>query len=205
MITFDTPTATPIVLGEGDAAYYPNFLTTEEADALLTRLNEELEYIPREEMTFTIFNKVIPPPRDKAFLGDVDGDDGSYPLYHYDHSGNNPIVQSWTPTTEHIRDIITRETGQRNNHLVANRYVDGNDHIGLHQDKARDFATGSSVMTLSLGGARRFQLQHNTTKKKQEVLLEHGLCLYWGPRRMPNGSTPSSGGPRGSSVRRGSG
>jgi hypothetical protein len=46
--------------------------------------------------------------------------------------------------------------------------------LDFNHDKARDFAVGSSVMTLSLGGAHRFQLQHKTTKEKQELLLlEH--------------------------------
>ena len=181
IITQDTPTLSPMEYGEGDAVYHPNFLTTTEADAFLTSRNGELEYIPRVEMTFTIFSKVIPLPRDKAFLGDVDVEDGSYPLYRYDRTGKYPPVKLWTPTTENIRDIISTKTGQRNNHLVANRYLDGNDHIGMHRDKTRDFACGSSVMTLSLGGARRFQLQHQTTKKKQTLLLEHGSLFVLGP------------------------
>ena len=76
-------------------------------------------------MTFTIFGQVIPLPRDKASLGDVDAEDDSHPLYRYDPSGKSPTVKPRTPTTESIRDLITARTGQRNNHLVANRYVDG--------------------------------------------------------------------------------
>ena len=182
VITPETPTPTEMSYGEGDSVYYPNFLTTAEADDLLARLNTELQYIPRAEMTFTIYNQVIPLPRDKAFLGDVDAKDGSHPLYRYDPSGKSPAVKPWTPTTESIRDLITARAGQRNNHLVANRYVNGKDHIGMHRDKDRDFASESSVMTLSLGGARRFQLQNDTTKEKKTLLLEHGSLFVLGPK-----------------------
>ena len=100
--------------GEGDAMYYPNFLTKDEADDCLTRLSGGQQYIPRKEMTLKIYGKVIPLPRDKAFFGDV--------------------------------------------------------------------ATDSSVMTLSLGGARRLQLQNMETKEKHTVLLEHGSLFVLGPK-----------------------
>jgi len=176
-----TPIHQSMHYGEGDAKYYPNFLTKDEADDFLTRLKEELHYIPREEMTFKIYGKTIPLPRDKAFLGDV-ADDGSYPLYRYDPSGKHPVVNAWTATTENIRGIIKTRTGQRNNHLVANRYLNRDDHIGFHQDKARDFATDSSVMTLSLGGARQFRLLNMKTNEKQTMLLEHGSLFVLGPK-----------------------
>ena len=92
------------------------------------------------------------------------------------------MVNTWTATTENIRDIIKMRTGQGNNHLVANRYLDQKDYIGFHQDKTRDVAIDSSAMTLSLGGARRFQLQNMETKEKQTVLLEHGSLFVLGPR-----------------------
>ena len=50
----------------------------------------------------------------------------------------------------------------------------------MQRDKDRDFAPESSVMTLSLGGARRFQLQHGTTK--ETLLLEHGPLFVLGPK-----------------------
>lgn len=150
-----------------------------ESEILLEKLNKELEYVPRKYMVFRIFGKELQLPRDKQFYGDVD-EDGSTPLYRYG-SDWYPPVQPWTETLEKIRDDIFELTGQYCNHVVVNRYSSGSDHIGYHHDKTKDFEEGSSVMTVSFGSERNFQLQNLKTKKVTTFTTKNGsLCeLDW--------------------------
>lgn len=153
-------------------SYIQNFLSPQEADKALLKLQDELQFIPRESLTFSIFGKTFPLPRDKAFYGEVQSD-GSYPLYRY--GGNRyPIVQPWTPTLREIRDTIHERTGNYCNHVVVNRYLTGNDHIGLHHDKEKDFVSGAPVCTLSFGGTRNLVLRHVDRPVKKTYPLAHG-------------------------------
>lgn len=45
------------------------------------------------------------------------------------------------------------------NHVVLHRYLDHADSIGWHRDKHMDFAPGSSIVSLSLGETRRFEVK----------------------------------------------
>ena len=129
-------------------------------------------------MTFSIYGKTMQLPRDKAFYGSV-APDGSYPLYRY--GGNYyPTVQPWTPTLKIVRDTIEGETGYDCNHVVVNRYLNGNDHIGLHRDKVKDFKPNAPVCTVSLGGTRTFVLKDDTTNEKEEIELTHGSLFILG-------------------------
>ena len=65
-----------------DSQYISNFMTSTMADEAYQALKTEMVYIPREQLTFSIFGKTFSLPRDKAFHGDID-EDGSYPLYRY--------------------------------------------------------------------------------------------------------------------------
>lgn len=95
----------------------------------MKKLNEELKYVDRSTMVFKIFGKSISLPRDKGFYSDINAN-GSYSLYRY-----YPIMKLWTPTPRLIRDCLNDATGENCNHLVANRYMNGNDYIGFHRDK----------------------------------------------------------------------
>lgn len=174
---------TAVPYGAGDSFYYRDYFLSDRADDLYAHLQHELTplYVPRAEMVFRIFGRTVPLPRDKAFLGDVQAD-GTYPLYRYNKGGDYPAVRPWTPTTETIRDTLTQSEGQVANHLVANRYRTQDDHIGFHQDKIRDFAEGSAVLTVSFGETRMFRLQHMATKVTETLWLEHGSLFVLGPR-----------------------
>lgn len=153
-------------------SYIENFFSADAADAILAKLEKEICYVPRESLTFAIYGKTFPLPRDKAFYGDVAADH-SYPLYRY--GGNRyPTVIPWSPVLKEMRDIIYVRTGHYNNHVVVNRYLDGADHIGLHRDKVRDFVEGAPVCTLSFGGTREFVLKEERPDEGEEAKI----CNY---------------------------
>ena len=137
--------------------------TESESEELIQKLREELFYVPRPLMIFKIFGKSIQLPRDKGFFGDV-YEDGSTPLYRYGGDWY-PAVEEWTPTLKLIRDKLNETHGQYCNHVVVNRYVNGSDHIGWHHDKTPDFVDKASVLTVSFGDDRTFQIRNLKTKE----------------------------------------
>ncbi|KAL6069474.1 Alpha-ketoglutarate-dependent dioxygenase alkB 2 [Balamuthia mandrillaris] len=113
-----------------------------------------------------------------------------HPLYRYG-GDYYPPVHSWTPGLARLRDKVLKKTGQRCNHCVVNRYLNGNDHIGLHRDKVRDFVEDSCVMTVSLGAARLFRLKQDRPLGKEEedqglkqvdIILQPGSLFCLGPK-----------------------
>ena len=115
-------------------------------------LQTEMVYIPREQLTFSIFGKTFALPRDKGLHSDIDKD-GSYPLYRY-CAKDYPPALPWTLILKTLRDYIHKKTGHFCNHVVINRYRNGDDHIGYYHDKTGDFVDGAAVCTISFGETR---------------------------------------------------
>lgn len=165
-------------LCSGDSFYVENFLNSNDTKNIYLKIIEEVTYIPRDQFIFNIFGKALQLPRDKQFYGDVDSD-GSFPLYRYG-GDYMPIVQEWTPTLKYLRDEVTKQTGQYCNHAVINRYVNGNDHIGYHHDKVKDFTDGTSVCTISLG-KNKISLPNTSTNEIIVIVLKSELFIL-GPK-----------------------
>lgn len=117
-------------LGSHDSCYITNFCKN--PNEVFNELNEEIEFIPREELKFKIYGKELPLPRDKQFFGDIDKE-GRIPLFRYTKD-YIPVVKKWTDTLKEIRDQIEEgfmlnkeKKSQYCNHLVVNRYQDGSE------------------------------------------------------------------------------
>lgn len=164
-------------LGAGDSYYIAKFVKSPKR--VFRQLNDQVTFIPREELTFKIFGKVLPLPRDKQFYGDIESD-GRFPLYRY--GGDYvPQVHSWVPIMEEMRDLLIEKGEQDCNHAVVNRYKDGSDHIGYHHDKTRDFTPEAKVCTMSFGTARHFYLKNIETGEIQSIILQPGSLFVLGP------------------------
>ncbi len=144
-----------------DSWYEIDFLAVHEAAESLARVIAEVSFIDRADLApFKAWGKVNMLPRDKAFEGDVEAD-GSFPVYRYNKSlSDYPTVVPWSPCVRRMRDRIEKATGQRCNHVVINRYLNGKDHIGFHKDTTRDFADGTHVYTISLGATRKYRIKN---------------------------------------------
>lgn len=160
------------------ATDYGVVFTAEEADRLMAQVLQEAEplWLDRRDpsVAFSIYGKTLGVTRDKAILGDVDGTRS--PCYRYG-SPELAVVHPWTGTMEYLRDTIEAHTGVRTNHCVLNRYVDGQDQIGFHTDKAKDFTDDYSIITLSFGGTRTLRLRERAKKSGPadwELAMTHG-------------------------------
>jgi alkylated DNA repair dioxygenase AlkB len=147
----------------------PAWLGAGEADRLLARLRSELLWEQRE---IELFGRRILQPRLIAWGGELP----------YRYSGQSLEPRALPPFLTELMEQIGRASGTRFNHVLANRYRDGNDSMGLHSDNEPELETDPVVASLSLGDARRFVLR---PKKKssgtpRELSLVHGALLVMG-------------------------
>jgi len=162
----------------GDSNYYPRFCSPDNYESL----KKEIVYIPRDEL----LGRGKKAPRDQGLTGDV-REDGSHPLYLFPFgrllNGEPAPVHPWTPTTRKLRDLIYQCNGQLCNHCVANRYVDGSDGIGPHQDKTDNMVEGSHVFNISFGAVRTMRLECNADPTQViEIELQPGSMFELGWR-----------------------
>lgn len=130
-----------------------------------------------EEAQVQVFGNVYNIPRKQATYGDAG--------LAYTYSGVKRLACPWTPTLEHIREAVTKTTGQTFNFVLVNRYKDGLDHMGEHRDDEKELDPLCPIASVSLGAARDFIFRHRDTRGKQsrrhiepvKLVLAHGSLL----------------------------
>lgn len=159
-VTFalDAPNLLPC---DGQAYLLPGFLSAAEAAACFTALRTELDWA-QEEGLFG-----APVPRLTAWQGDV----------AYTYSGITHPPAPWTPTAQHLRDLVG-EVVPMPNGVLGNLYRDGNDSVSWHADDEELFGPEPVIASLSLGAPRRFLLRWNQdVTVKVALVLEPGSLL----------------------------
>ncbi|WP_028240424.1 alpha-ketoglutarate-dependent dioxygenase AlkB family protein [Stutzerimonas azotifigens] len=161
-LTFDLPDA--------DLHYDADFVSIAEADRWLERLLAET---PWEQPRVRLYGREHPVPRLLAWYGDVD--------YRYSGVTHRPLP--WTPLLGDIRERVERAAGQRFNGLLINHYRDGQDAMGWHSDDETELGPEPLIASLSLGGARRFDLRRKGSQRiGHSLTLAHGSLLVMGGR-----------------------
>lgn len=148
-----------------DAAW----LSREEADVAVRALRDELAWEQRE---IVLFGRRILQPRLIAWAGELG----------YRYSGQTLEPRAFTPAARVLLDRVSRETGGAFNHLLVNRYRNGDDSMGLHSDDEPELGANPLVATVSLGAARRFVLRprRKGDPDRHELRLGHGALLVMG-------------------------
>ncbi|GAA0690044.1 alpha-ketoglutarate-dependent dioxygenase AlkB [Marinobacterium maritimum] len=159
-------TVTELALPDAEIRYWPGFLTTEEADALLARL---LNNIPWQQDRIRLFGREHLVPRLQAFMSD--------PGIHYTYSGLRLAGEPWLPALLPLKQQLEALCGQPFNALLLNLYRDGQDCMGWHADNEPELGPNPTIASISLGAPRRFRLRHNTSRDTEALTLEHGSLL----------------------------
>jgi len=141
---------------------------------LLSAVREDFE--PQDNLMFRINNKLITLPRRKAFYADYFPDGHTY-LYRYGNFDSNgkpfhPRPKPWNPVVEGLRHVIYKRLNVKCTHCVVNLYRNGNDHIGLHQDKIQDIDVRSDIYSYSFGATRKLLLEPLDPKKYKSVVID---------------------------------
>jgi len=141
------------------------------ADELLSRLLAELAW---EERSIELFGRRILQPRLVAWAGEI----------AYRYSGQTLEPRPFTPAARELRERVCQLTGQAFNHVLFNRYRDGNDSMGMHSDDEPELGEAPTVASVSFGMRRRFVIvsKRRGDHFRRELELGHGALLVMGGR-----------------------
>lgn len=161
----------PVVGGEIPAAYYPGFLSLEEADRLFVSSLVDCRWQHNE---IKMFGRGIMLPRLEAIYGGHD--------YQYSGVLLKSLPWSDVPFLAELRDRIESLTGFSFDLVIGNQYRSGSDHIGYHADDDKSLGPNPAIASVSLGATRKFQIRPNG-KGTQAVTweLRHGDLIVMLP------------------------
>lgn len=117
-----------------------------------------ITYLPKEETRVKVFGKVYDTPRQVTSYGD--------PGIKYKFSGSVIKAIPWTPELLILKSLVEDICKCNFNYVLINRYKDGQDTIGYHQDDEGDLVNDAPIASLSFGATRDFILKHAHAKKK---------------------------------------
>jgi len=148
-----------------DAAW----LSRDAADEALAALRDELGWEQRE---IVLFGRRVLQPRLIAWAGDLG----------YRYSGQTLEPRPFTPAALRLLVRVCEATGVLFNHVLANRYRNGTDSMGLHADDEPELGPDPVVATVSLGAARRLIVRprRKQDRERHDVELGHGALLVMG-------------------------
>jgi alkylated DNA repair dioxygenase AlkB len=99
----------------------------------------------------------------------------------YRYSGQTLEPRAFSPALAALRDGVSERCQVDFNHLLVNRYRDGNDSMGLHADAEPELGPNPVVASLSLGASRRFVVRHKKNREDRcDLELCHGSLLVMG-------------------------
>jgi alkylated DNA repair dioxygenase AlkB len=157
----------PIALADAQLQLHNPWVDCATADHWLAEL---LEQTPWEQPNVRLYGRDYPVPRLVAWYGDTEA------RYRYSGLTHQPLP--WTPLLAQIRARLEAEVGQSLNGVLLNYYRDGQDSMGWHSDDEPELGRNPMIVSLNLGGSRRFDLRRKGGQRiEHSLLLEHGSLL----------------------------
>ena len=149
----------------------PAWLSAPEGEALFEALVREL---PWQQKSIRLFGKWVVQPRLVAWAGELP----------YRYSGQTLEPRARPACLDAIWQRVERRTRVEFNHVLINRYRDGQDHMGWHADDEPELGIEPVIGSLSLGAPRHFLIKRKRSAARAAPdgrwLLEHGSLLVMG-------------------------
>jgi alkylated DNA repair dioxygenase AlkB len=146
------------------------WLPAPEAEWLMETLVRELAW---EQRHIVLFGKRILQPRLIAWAGEL----------AYRYSGQTLEPRLWLESLVPVLARVRAATGVEFNHVLINRYRNGQDSMGYHADNEPELGPDPVVACVSLGQARRFCLRpqaRSPSEPATELSLTSGSLLIMG-------------------------
>jgi alkylated DNA repair dioxygenase AlkB len=147
--------------------HVPAFVPAAEATLLQSALVNELAWENRE---IVLFGKRIPQPRLIAWAGS----------FGYRYSGQTLEPREPGPALAELTAMVNAAVGATFNHVLVNRYRNGQDSMGMHSDSEPELGQDPVVASLSFGVARRFVVVPRGKGPRFSYSLGHGDLLVMG-------------------------
>jgi alkylated DNA repair dioxygenase AlkB len=149
--------------------YFPNWLTYQEADDLLTT---SIENVPWRQDFIYMMGKKIPIPRLQNWYCETGAS--------YTYSRIKLLALEFPSWMEDLRRRVELSTSETFNAILVNYYRDGKDSNDWHSDDEKELGAYPVIASVSIGAERIFHLRHKVTKQKIKMNLPHGSLLLMG-------------------------
>ena len=149
--------------------YFPNWLTYQEADDLLTT---SIEKVPWRQDFIYMMGKKIPIPRLQNWYCEIGAS--------YTYSRIKLLALEFPSWMEDLRRRVELSTSETFNAILVNYYRDGKDSNDWHSDDEKELGAYPVIASVSIGAERVFHLRHKVTKQKIKMNLPHGSLLLMG-------------------------
>ena len=151
---------------DGQACYLDAFLDEGLCTALFNVLTRSLQWQADE---LIMFGQKITTRRKVAWVGD--------PGCSYTYSGMKKNPQPWTPELLLIRSRVEETAECTFNSCLLNLYHTGEEGMGWHSDDEKELDGTAPIVSLSLGGRRKFAFRHKQDKTGISLFLDNGSLL----------------------------
>ncbi|GBN13100.1 DNA oxidative demethylase ALKBH2 [Araneus ventricosus] len=161
---------------------YVKYFSKDAADSILEQLEKHVTYLPSEACR--VWGKYSIPRSMASY-----GDEGL--IYRF--SGGTFKTKPWIPILQQLAQVANEflPKHERFNYVLINRYKNGNDYIGFHQDNEPDICTQTPIVAFSFGAQRDLvfkRIQYTVPREEcknhpitLKVPLEHGSILIMYP------------------------
>lgn len=152
----------------GELLLLENFISEQFALTIMQRLKDQIQW---KQDTITMFGKVHPVPRLTAWYGDA----GKTYTYSGIRSEPKPWIEELLTLKNQIESLLPE---LKFNSVLLNHYRNGLDKMGWHSDDEKEMGINPTIVSVSLGATRRFDLRNKSDKNKVFKLdLTNGSLL----------------------------
>lgn len=164
---FDSIQGINVLPYDGEALFFPGFLTDEESDFYMSQLLKDYEF---KQLKIKIYDKEVLQPKLTAFCGE--------PGEGLEYSEETLPIQPWSRSLQRLREKVEERSETKFTHALLNLYRDGKDGVGWHRDKERHWGREPVIASVSLGASRMFQFRSYTEKNiTRSIELTTGSLL----------------------------
>ena len=150
-----------------EISFINNFFNEEECISYMESLKNKIKW---NQDYIKMFGKTHPVPRLTAWYGDKNKT--------YTYSGISMTSKTWINELLEIKKKVEQYTNFNFNSVLLNFYRSGNDSNSWHSDDEKELGYKPKIVSVSLGGKRKFRLRNKKNKKMTyNIELERGSLL----------------------------
>ncbi|WMN59173.1 alpha-ketoglutarate-dependent dioxygenase AlkB [Pseudoalteromonas xiamenensis] len=146
--------------------YLMPVISTQKAWSLFDFLQSNINW---QQPSIRVYGKFHPIPRLQCYVADSG--------LNYQYSALNLRPEAWNEPLFAMRQRLETAFKQPFNAVLLNYYRNGLDCMGWHSDDEPELGDNPTIVSVSLGAARKFAIKDRETASQWQLYLEHGSAL----------------------------
>lgn len=157
--------AAQIVLPDALLIRQPGWLSAKATAKLAGWLNQ----CDWQKPSIQLYGRAVPIPRQQIWMGDAH--------CGYRYSGVWFEPEPWAAPIQFLANQLSQQLNQPFNSVLLNRYANGTEYMGWHQDDEPELGPQPVIASVSIGATRRFDLRHKASGMTLQIPLADGDLL----------------------------